>query len=114
MSVRAEQVKAWRKRNGKRMRKAFGSKCGICGYDRCDAALSFHHLDPTEKSFGLGGSRLARSWGVSVSELRKCVLLCANCHMEVEYCGREIPDDIQRFDESYATYVNDQGVTIGD
>lgn len=114
MSRNSENVKQWRKRNAQRMRNAFGGKCGICGYDRCSAALSFHHLDPTQKSFGFASRRAkARSWGELVSEMRKCVLLCHNCHMEIEYGDAEIPDDIQRFDESHATYVNSQGRIIG-
>jgi len=28
-----------------------GGKCRICGYDRCDGALQFHHLDPSKKDF---------------------------------------------------------------
>jgi hypothetical protein len=26
-----------------------GGKCECCGYDKCIAALEFHHLDPTTK-----------------------------------------------------------------
>ena len=96
------------------MRAAFGGCCGICGYDRCNAALAFHHLDPTKKRFGLAAtSVIAMSWTRIVEELRKCVLLCHNCHMEVEYGDTEIADDIPRFNESHSTYVNSQGKIIG-
>ena len=30
-----------------------GGRCQVCGYDRCIEALEFHHLDPTQKDFGL-------------------------------------------------------------
>lgn len=30
-----------------------GGKCRLCGYGRCPAALQFHHLDPSDKRFGL-------------------------------------------------------------
>lgn len=56
-----------------------GGKCQCCGYDRCLAAMEFHHRDPREKDFTISAStsRLAM-W----DELDKCVLLCSNCHRE--------------------------------
>jgi hypothetical protein len=63
---------------------ARGGACAICGYDRCPAALEFHHVTPSEKQFGLSLNGVARSLERSREEARKCVLLCSNCHMEVE------------------------------
>ncbi len=64
--------------------KEAGGACALCGYDRCVRALSFHHLDPTDKAFGLAVAGVARSLERARAEASKCVLLCANCHMEVE------------------------------
>lgn len=114
MSLKSQQVIEWRRRSRRRQREAFGNRCGICGYNRCSRALGFHHLDPQTKRFNFAVRGNTRSWKRNVEELRKCVLLCANCHMEVEDGNSQIPEDIQRFDESYATYVNDQGNTIGE
>jgi hypothetical protein len=61
-----------------------GGRCGLCGYDRCAGALAFHHLDPQSKSLGLAEGGLARSLGQARAEAAKCILLCANCHAEVE------------------------------
>jgi hypothetical protein len=61
-----------------------GGRCALCGYDRCVGALAFHHLDPLTKRFGLAEGGLARSLAESRAEVAKCVLLCANCHAEVE------------------------------
>jgi len=36
----------WRRDVKECLIRAFGSKCGICGYDRCNEALEFHHLTP--------------------------------------------------------------------
>jgi hypothetical protein len=58
-----------------------GGKCQKCGYSKCKRALSFHHLKEAEKSFGIGG-KLSRTWAELQKELDKCILLCANCHME--------------------------------
>ena len=63
-----------------------GGACTICGYDRSVKALQFHHLDPAEKSFSLAAGGLTRSLQRARDEAAKCVLLCANCHAEVE-CG---------------------------
>jgi len=60
-----------------------GGCCRLCGYDRCTAALEFHHLDPSEKAFGLS-QRGARSLEKLRAEARKCMLLCSNCHAEIE------------------------------
>lgn len=61
-----------------------GGKCHICHYSKCIGALELHHIDPTQKSFGIGAKGYTRSWDKVRSELDKCVLLCANCHREVE------------------------------
>lgn len=61
-----------------------GGKCYICGYNKCIRALHFHHIDPLIKSFGIAARGLTRAWNVIKIELDKCVLLCSNCHMEVE------------------------------
>lgn len=61
-----------------------GSRCVLCGYDRCFRALAFHHVDPTTKSFGIGARGHSRSFARARAEASKCVLLCSNCHAEVE------------------------------
>jgi 5-methylcytosine-specific restriction endonuclease McrA len=60
-----------------------GGKCSLCGYKKCKRALSFHHLNPDTKGFGISYKGFTRSWEKTRTELDKCVLLCANCHMEV-------------------------------
>jgi transposase len=74
-----------RRRNVKRILvEEAGGKCLICGYDRCHRVLQFHHLDPSTKDFHIGEAGATRSLARSRAEARKCVLLCANCHGEVE------------------------------
>jgi hypothetical protein len=60
-----------------------GGVCQLCGYHRCLAALQFHHLDPKSKKFTIA-QRGAHSIERLRVEAHKCVLLCANCHAEVE------------------------------
>lgn len=61
-----------------------GGQCYLCGYHKCIGALEFHHLDPTQKDFGISkrGGRGAFTDKVKV-ELDKCILVCANCHREI-------------------------------
>jgi transposase len=60
-----------------------GGACALCGYARNPAALHFHHVDPSTKSFSLRNGH-TRSLERMRAEAAKCVLLCANCHAEVE------------------------------
>lgn len=60
-----------------------GGQCKICGYNKCARALSFHHRDPEQKDFGISAGGLTRSWEKIQNELDKCILVCANCHMEI-------------------------------
>lgn len=59
-----------------------GNKCSQCGYNRCPKALHFHHIDPTTKKFGISNGYNKKQTLV-IQELAKCVLLCANCHIEL-------------------------------
>jgi hypothetical protein len=61
-----------------------GGRCTACGYDRHVGVLQFHHRDPAQKRFSLSEAGLARSLERAREEARKCVLLCANCHTELE------------------------------
>ncbi len=59
-----------------------GGKCSCCGYDKCLAALEFHHVDPKTKS-GNSTFWLKWPWHKARSELDACVLVCSNCHREI-------------------------------
>ena len=56
--------------------------------------MTFHHLDPAQKDFGLSVRGLTRSWEKMRAELDKCVLLCANCHSEVHDGITQLPQGI--------------------
>lgn len=59
-----------------------GGKCEKCGYKACNAALEFHHTDPTKKDFTIS-KRSVTVLSKIKKELDKCMLLCANCHREI-------------------------------
>ena len=81
---RIEAVSARRRRVKEILVREAGGACRLCGYSRYAGALQFHHVDPAEKAFALSSRGLARSLAKAREEVRKCVLLCANCHAEVE------------------------------
>lgn len=74
-------------RRHQKMRKTLvaeaGGACVLCGYNRCLFSLHFHHVDPAKKSFQMTVA-IGRSIAAFRAEATKCVLLCANCHGEVE------------------------------
>jgi hypothetical protein len=60
-----------------------GGGCEVCGYDKCLGALEFHHIDPANKLFNLDFRSISnRSQKLVEEEIKKCKLLCANCHRE--------------------------------
>lgn len=61
-----------------------GGACQICNYSKCHGALEFHHLDKQTKKFGIGDKGYTRSWEKVKAEIDQCVLVCANCHREIE------------------------------
>lgn len=60
-----------------------GGCCQICSYNKCIAALTFHHIEPEHKDFGIASYGHSRSWERVRKELDKCLLVCANCHAEI-------------------------------
>lgn len=59
-----------------------GGKCERCGYNKCNRALEFHHLDPTQKDFGIS-KNLSKDFDILKQEVNKCILVCSNCHAEI-------------------------------
>lgn len=81
---RVDSVVRRRKRVKEILATEAGGRCAICGYDRCLGALHFHHLNPAEKRLGLSRAGVTLALEVLRLEAKKCVLLCSNCHAEVE------------------------------
>jgi len=59
--------------------------CAICGYNGCNAALEFHHVNQKDKKFNLSMNCKGKSNKDISEEVNKCVLLCANCHREIHF-----------------------------
>ena len=87
-----ERMWKWKVQKGKKLKKKavelLGGKCSKCGYKKCIEALDFNHLrdkkyEPT-KMF-----QENKPWKIIEIELKKCELLCANCHREYTFEMRE-------------------------
>jgi len=54
-----------------------GGRCEICSYNRNNAALSFHHVEPSLKAFQIDLRKCSNSsWNKLIEEANKCKLLC--------------------------------------
>jgi|TARA_R110000823_G_scaffold260861_2_gene381585 hypothetical protein len=68
--------------------------CSFCSYKKCSEALQFHHIDKNTKLFGIS-DKLSKKhnlsykkWKEIKNEIKKCIVLCANCHAEETYRER--------------------------
>ena len=69
--------------------------CEECGYNEHGVAIDFDHIDPSQKKFNIS-HRLAAATLMSLfDEIRKCRLLCANCHRIKTYKEKQF-DPIPR------------------
>ena len=92
MSILSERVKRWRKNFKKKVIEGYGGKCMSCGYSGCNEAFDLHHVDPKQKEFNFGKvTSSPKAFEKILPEIKKCVLVCANCHREIHAGVRECP-----------------------
>ena len=72
-----------------------GGCCQYCGYKDSFYALEFHHINPSIKKYTIT-DYLLKPLNEQLEELKKCVLLCSNCHRA--YHGGDI---VKSFISSY-------------
>lgn len=61
-------------------RKQGCNHCGIWDY----TVLEFNHLPSFKKDFNIGKTKgKSKSWATIANEVKKCEVLCANCHKRV-------------------------------
>lgn len=89
----------------------FDSRCCKCGYNKNLSSLDFHHMEPDKKEYNW--NRLCkRPWEEIVSELKKCILVCRNCHSELHNPELEIVKmdrKILLLDKERIVYLNPTG-----
>lgn len=71
---------------------SFKVKCLKCGFSD-KRALEFHHRNPIDKKFCISDYSHSRPFDVIEEEIRKCDILCSNCHQILEYELRKIKFD---------------------
>lgn len=90
---RSEAVVRRRKKMKTILVEEAGGACCICGYGRNMRALHFHHVEPSQKRHEINAKGVALALETLRAEARKCVLLCSNCHAEVEDGMTSVPVD---------------------
>jgi hypothetical protein len=102
MTKGSEIIKRHREKVKKLIVDSMGGSCQVCGYKKCIAALELHHINPQEKDFSFSKVRANNAnWAKIVEELRKCILVCANCHREVHNNDLKLPTNYKKFDETF-------------
>lgn len=63
-----------------------GLRCSRCPESH-PATLDFHHPNPRIKESH--GGLTSKGWGIErmMKEIRKCVVLCSNCHRKEHFAG---------------------------
>ena len=56
--------------------------CSLCDEETV-CCLDFHHLDPSKKDTNISFLAYAKSKDRMLAEMKKCVVLCSNCHRKV-------------------------------
>lgn len=79
--VYTSQKNRWVARK-KKVVEIMGGKCCKCGYDKNYACFDLHHLEPSEKDYDWKKLRL-KKWIDILEEIKKCILVCRNCHGEL-------------------------------
>src|SRR6266545_501265 len=82
-----------------------GGRCYECDVSGPAAIFDFHHIDASDKRFGIGQDGIPRKWERVASELEKCVMLCANCHREVHAGVRTVRPTLLGLAEDALPYV---------
>ena len=54
--------------------------CRVCGYNKHPVPLHLNHKDPSKKISDVSQMLYSKGWTAIKEEVRKCDVLCANCH----------------------------------
>ena len=111
MSQGYEYVKNSRHNLKRRLLYVMGDKCCICGYDKCPSALEFHHTNPEEKDFSIS-SNANIAFNKAVEEVKKCILVCANCHREIHAGLIKDIEEYKSFDEQKCQEINQELIDL--
>lgn len=91
--IRAANIEKYKKRDNEKHSEYYQRKrdilnsyktggCIICG-EKEPVCLDFHHKNPATKSFDVGKNFHLKPFPIIEEEIKKCTVLCANCHRKV-------------------------------
>lgn len=75
------QNERWKQRKRKVI-KLMGGCCCKCGYNKNINVFDLHHLEPKEKEYHWERMKKLK-WNSIIQEIKKCILVCSNCHREI-------------------------------
>ena len=87
-----KQVTLHRKRRKIDLIKVKGGKCCLCGFNSYPEALEFHHVNPKDKKYTLSCGN-CKTWEQDLNEVKKCALVCSNCHKGIHANILSVPDN---------------------
>lgn len=85
MISKSQSVINYRKRKKLELIYQSGGKCQLCGYNKCENALEFHHLYSEEKESSISTLLAQGKYKEVLEEVKKCILVCSNCHKEIHH-----------------------------
>lgn len=79
VNERRTEIKSWARDIRSKL------KCQNC-HENHPACLEFHHLDPTQKETTISLAT-CNGWSKEriLEEMKKCIVLCSNCHGKLHY-----------------------------
>jgi len=84
-----EKVLATTTKNSKRGKEKWDLFKGSLHCARCKenhiACMDFHHIDPSEKEYEVSALVSSKMFTKAYKEVKKCIVLCANCHRKLHY-----------------------------
>lgn len=90
IKIKAAKLKKWRRLEIDKLKI---SGCSLCGYNKCIWALDFHHTDKTTKKFRIATALSElKDLELIKEEIKKCTLICSNCHRELHWKERNNND----------------------
>lgn len=103
----SQNTSNYRRRRKENLIEVCGGECRLCGYKKTASALEFHHIDPSQKDFGIASNGNCHDLEKDLNEVKKCILVCANCHREIHdgLYEQDFLYERQFFDEDFADFL---------
>ncbi len=99
--ARVARTRKWRERNYRYIQEVKSlSECEKCGEAR-SVCLDFHHKDPDSKRFSIAEGTCF-SIAVLDKEIKKCIVICSNCH-RVLHASERLSDIVRKRDIKYGS-----------